>query len=152
VQNPCQDEHGNIFRYTIEEPCSITTPYNTSNEPADHCHTQGSGEVTPTSSKEVPSDVAVHSAKEGGKKRCKQHPQGSMTTIDHDDNDYGKAGASDVGRVMNATDSDKRQARPRTDHFRRLIDEACLKHTYPVRHKLKECDIMKSFMILRSFT
>jgi hypothetical protein len=33
-----------------------------------------------------------------------------------------------------------------TYHFERLLEEACPNHTYPVKHKLKECDIMKNFM------
>jgi hypothetical protein len=49
---------------------------------------------------------------------------------------------------MTATHSDKRQARTHTDHFKGLLKEACPNQVYPVRHGLKDCDMMKSFMIL----
>jgi hypothetical protein len=53
---------------------------------------QRSREATPSSSKEVLSDITICSAKKGvmgGKTRCKQHPQGTTTTTDHDVKDYG---------------------------------------------------------------
>jgi hypothetical protein len=42
--------------------------------------------------------------------------------------------------------------RPPIDHFKRLLEEACPNHVYPIRHKLKDCSKMKSFMILGSLT
>jgi hypothetical protein len=33
-----------------------------------------------------------------------------------------------------------------TDHLKRLLKEACPNHAYPIRHKLKDCDMMMSFM------
>jgi hypothetical protein len=66
-----------------------------------------------------------------------------MTTTDYDD---GKAGGSGMGRVMIVTHSDKRQARPPTDHFKRHLEEVYPNHAYPVRHKLKDDDMIKSFM------
>jgi hypothetical protein len=49
--------------------------------------------------------------------------------------------------VMTAVHNDKHQARSPTDHLKRLLEEACPNHAYPVRHKLKDCEMMKSFMI-----
>jgi hypothetical protein len=40
-----------------------------------------------------------------------------------------------------ATLSNKRQVRPPKDHFKRLLNEACPKHAYPIRHKLKDLRI-----------
>jgi hypothetical protein len=34
------------------------------------------------------------------------------------------------------------QVRPRTDHFKRLLEKAFPNHTYPIKHKLKECGMM----------
>jgi hypothetical protein len=39
-----------------------------------------------------------------------------------------------------------------SDNFKRLLEEACPNHAYPIRHKLKDCDMMKSFMISGSLT
>jgi hypothetical protein len=41
---------------------------------------------------------------------------------------------------------------PPIDHFKRLLREACPNHAYPIKHKLKDCNMMKSFMILGSLT
>jgi hypothetical protein len=38
------------------------------------------------------------------------------------------------------------------DHFKRLLEEACRKHMYPIRHKLKDCDMMRGFMTSGSLT
>jgi hypothetical protein len=48
--------------------------------------------------------------------------------------------------------SDKRSARLSMDHFKRLLMEACPNHAYPVRHKLKDCSMMRSFMTFGSLT
>jgi hypothetical protein len=54
--------------------------------------------------------------------------------------------------ILTAAHNDKRQARPPTDHFKRLLKEACPNHVYSVRHKLKDCGIVRSFMTSGSLT
>jgi hypothetical protein len=56
-----------LFRYTTKELRNIATLYASSNEVAKHRPSQGSREATLSSSKETPSDVAVHNAKEGAR-------------------------------------------------------------------------------------
>jgi hypothetical protein len=41
----------------------------------------------------------------------------------------------------------KSQAQPPTNHFKNLLEEICPNHTYPIKHKLRNCSMMKSFMI-----
>jgi hypothetical protein len=36
---------------------------------------------------------------------------------------------------------------PPTDHFEKLLDETCPNHTYPIKHKLGDCGMMKNFMV-----
>jgi hypothetical protein len=48
--------------------------------------------------------------------------------------------------------SDKHQARLPIDHFKRLLEDAYPNHAYPVRHKLKDCGMMSSFMTSGSLT
>jgi hypothetical protein len=111
--------------------------------------------VTPSSSKKAPSDGVIHSPKsgaKGGRKRHKQHPQGATTMIDHDNGNCGKAGNSSMGHIATVAHGDRCQVRPSTDHFRRLLEKACSNHAYPIKHKLKNYDMMKSFMISESFT
>jgi hypothetical protein len=33
-----------------------------------------------------------------------------------------------------------------TDHFKKLLEETCPNHAYLIRHKLRDCGMMKSFM------
>jgi hypothetical protein len=71
---------------------------------------------------------------------------------DYDDGNNGKVGGSGMGRIMTTMHSDKCQAWPPTDNFKRLIEEACTNHAYPIRHKVNDCDMMKCFMISGSPT
>jgi hypothetical protein len=109
--------------------------------------------MTPSSSKEVPSDIAIHNSKEGvkgGKQSWKPHPQG--TTTDHDDGNHREASGSVVSRIWTTTHSDKCQLRPPTDHFKRLLEEASPNDTNPARHKLKDYVMMRSFITSGSHT
>jgi hypothetical protein len=38
------------------------------------------------------------------------------------------------------------------NYFKRLLEEACPNHAYPVRHELKNCDMMRCFMTSGSIT
>jgi hypothetical protein len=108
---------------------------------------QSSREMTPSSDKDASSDIAAHCTQEGVKgnnKWRKQHLQGTMISCD-DGHDWEACG-SDVGGSSTTTRSDKRPTRPPTDYFKRLLKEACPNHAYPVRDKLKDCDMMRSFM------
>jgi hypothetical protein len=57
-----------------------------------------------------------------------------------------------MGRVATATRSGKRQAWPPTGRFERLLKEACPNHVYPIKHKLRDYDMIKNFMISGSLT
>jgi hypothetical protein len=118
-------------------------------------HGQGSRVATPSSDKEALSNVSAHWTKEAikcGNKRRKQRLQGTMTTTSHDDGHDWEAGGSSARRISTTVHSDKRPARPPLDHFKRLLEEACPYHAYPVRHKLKDCGMMRSFMTSGSLT
>jgi hypothetical protein len=129
--------------------------YTTTSEVAKFHLPLGSRDMTPSSSRKASSNIVVRSTKEGtkgGKRRRKQHPQGAMTTINYEDGNNGKADGSSMGHVAIVAHSDKCQARPLTDHFKRLLIEVCPNHAYPIRPKLKDCDMMKTFMISGSPT
>jgi hypothetical protein len=42
----------------------------------------------------------------------------------------------------------KHQVRQPSEHFEKLLEAAYPNHAYPIKHKLKECTIMKNFMTL----
>jgi hypothetical protein len=87
------------------------------------------------------------------KKRQKRCPQWAATAAGHDDDDDSKqADSSDKERIMTVGRSVKRHMRPPTYHFERLLEEYCPNHAYHIKHKLRDCDMMKSFMISGSLT
>jgi hypothetical protein len=101
----------------------------------------------PSSSREAPPDVAIQDAKvvpKGGKKRRKRRRQ--ETTSDDDSSVNKQVGGSSAEHAMEATGCSKRQAQPPMDHFDKLLEEAYPNHAYPVKHKLWDCSLMKSFM------
>jgi hypothetical protein len=36
-------------------------------------------------------------------------------------------------------------------HFEKLLEATCPNHTFPIKHKLKECTMMKNYMTTRTF-
>jgi hypothetical protein len=117
--------------------------------------TLGSREVTPGSRKVAPFDIAVQVSKKGAKgskMRRKQCPKWVMVVANYDDGNDEKAYGSDMEYFATAACSGKCQTWPPIDQFERLLEEACLNHAYPVKHKLKVCDMMKNFMTSGSLT
>jgi hypothetical protein len=88
----------------------------------------------------------------GSKRRCKHRPHGGYDHSQIQARRQRKGGLHWHGHVVTATHSDKRQTWPPTDYFKRLLEEARPNHAYPIRHKLKDCDMIKSFMVLRCLT
>jgi hypothetical protein len=109
---------------------------------------QRSREVILRTDEGTASDGTTYISKEGDKKRCKQCLQGAATTTGHDDGNNGEASDFVVMCTTTSTHSKKHQARPPANHFKRLLMEACPNHTYPIRHNIMDCDMMRSFMTL----
>jgi hypothetical protein len=57
-----------------------------------------------------------------------------------------------VVHIMVSASTGKRQVLPLTDHFEKLLEMTCPNHTYLVKHKLKDCGMMKNFMASGSLT
>jgi hypothetical protein len=75
-----------------------------------------------------------------------------MAASDYDNGNNEKADNSDMGSIMTSMRSGKRQVRLPTDHIERLLEEAYLNHMYPVKHELKDGDMMRNFMASGSLT
>jgi hypothetical protein len=57
-----------------------------------------------------------------------------------------------MGCVLSIARSNMRLVRPPTNHFKRPLEEARPNHAYLIRHKLKDYDMMRSFMTSGSLT
>jgi hypothetical protein len=66
--------------------------------------------------------------------------------------DNEEAGGSGVARITAAIGNSKHQALSPRDHFERLLEEAWLNHVYLVKHNLRDCGMMKNFMVSGSLT
>jgi hypothetical protein len=71
---------------------------------------------------------------------------------DSDGGNGKQAVSSVVAHVVAAAGSDKRQAWPPMDRFEKLLEETCPNHAYPIKHKLRDYDMMKNFMASVSLT
>jgi hypothetical protein len=63
-----------------------------------------------------------------------------------------EASGSSLRRISTTMRSDKHLMRLPMDHFKRLLEEAYPNHAYSVRHKLKDCGMMRRFMTSGSLT
>jgi hypothetical protein len=75
-----------------------------------------------------------------------------MTMTSCDDGHNWEVGGSDAMHILTAAHYDKRPVRPPTDHFKRLLEEACPNHAYFIGHRLKDCGMMRSFITPGSHT
>jgi hypothetical protein len=83
--------------------------------------TQRSREAALSSDRETLFDIAAADTQEsvkGGKKRHKQHLEGTTTTTDGND---GEVGGSGMRRTPTAAHNDKRQSRLPTDHIKSFL-------------------------------
>jgi hypothetical protein len=100
----------------------------------------------------VSPDIIIHDAEEGGKKGCKQRCQETAPTVNDDDGNNKQARSSSMACAVTAAGSGKHQAWLPTNHFEKLLEETCLNHAYPVKHKLRDYGMMKNFMASGSLT
>jgi hypothetical protein len=74
----------------------------------------------------------------------KRRPQQVAVGTGYDDDDK-ELDDSNEGHVTVAEHDYKRQVWQLKYHFKKLLDAACPSHTYPAKHKLKDCTMMKNF-------
>jgi hypothetical protein len=118
-------------------------------------HTKRQQEATLSSDKEAPSDATAYCAQDGIKgtnKRRKQHPLWTATMTSRGDDRGWEAGGSGMGQVLTTVHGNRHLVRPRTDHFKMLLEEACPNHAYHVKRKLKDYPMTQSFMTSGSLT
>jgi hypothetical protein len=90
---------------------------------------------------------ATRKGAKGSKEGQKWHPQQVTVTTSCNDDDK-EADRSDEEYVASAERDFKHQVRWPNEHFVKLLEVAYLNHEYPMKHKLKECTMMKNFLTL----
>jgi hypothetical protein len=103
--------------------------------------TAGGGQI-------VPPNIVVVSTRKGAKgmkkdqKRCLRRPAAVM----NNSSVMEKVESSNKEFVASAGRNFKLCTQPPKDHFKKVLEAACSHHPYPVRHKLRDCTVMKRFM------
>jgi hypothetical protein len=64
-----------------------------------------------------------------------------------DDNDGEEVDNSGGGFIVTTKRDFKWHTRPPKDHFEKLLEVTCLHHPYPIKHNLRDCTMMKKFMM-----
>jgi hypothetical protein len=91
--------------------------------------------------------ITVQGAEEGAKankKRCKQRCQEATTDVDGGINK--RVGDSSVKHAAEVVGNNKHWVRLPKDHIKKLLKETCLNHAYAIKHKLRDCSLIKNFM------
>jgi hypothetical protein len=117
--------HKPISPHTMRWPCIAPT--------------QAGREATPSSDKEAPSNDVAHHTQDGVRSDNKQRP---ATMASNDEDRSWEVGSSSMGRISATTRSVEHSARMPIDYFKRLLEEACPSHAYPIRQKHKDCGMM----------
>jgi hypothetical protein len=109
--------------------------------------------LAPSSRRAASLDVAIQGDEEGAKASKKRRNQCRQeAAIDDGGGTNERASGFDVEHATEAASSSKRQARLPTDQFERLLEETCPNHSYPIKDKLSDCGLMKSFMTMGSLS
>jgi hypothetical protein len=106
------------------------------------------GQGAPTKATDKRARRVARSDKTGPK--WQQQRVAVATSYDEGDNEE-DAGDSDEELVATAERDSKRQVQQPADHIKKLLEATCPNHVYPVRHKLKECTMMKNYMTTGTF-
>jgi hypothetical protein len=93
------------------------------------------------------SNIGIQDHKDGAMGSRRRHKQCHQeTTIDDNSGINKQAGGSGMVRAVASTGNSKHQAQPLMDHFEKLLEETCPNHAFPIKHKLRDYNVMKSFM------
>jgi hypothetical protein len=136
----------------MKELLDIATWHSYGEEEVGPVCVQGDGKMVCSGSRGPPPKVASKGTKrsaKGSKKGPKHHQQRVTVTTSYVGDDNGKEAHDIDEECVTAAEHDfKRQARQPVDHFEKLLYMTWPKHAYPIRHKLKECSMMKNYMTM----
>jgi hypothetical protein len=134
----------------MKELLDIATRHTSCEEAVGAIFVQSSGKVIPGGDRGT-STIATDKGTKRGIKNDKRGPRRrpqrvAVTASCEEDNNAKDVDDSDEELVAAAEHDFKRQARLPVDHFEKLLEVTCPNHTYHVKHKLKECTMMKNYM------
>jgi hypothetical protein len=139
---------------TTRELLDIMTRHASNEETVGATFILGNVEVAADGGRTAPTKATVKGAwksTKGSEKRQKQGPRRIAIVAGKGRGDKG-VGDFDEECIAIAKRGFKCQMRPPKDHFEKLLKATYPHHSYPVRHKLKDCNMMKKFMTSEPFS
>jgi hypothetical protein len=136
---------------TSKELLDIATRYASCEEAVGATFILGNTKAATSGSQAAPSKATIKGAKKGSKKGQKQCPQ-RITVVVSINGDDEKVDNSSEECVVATLRNFKRQMWQPKDHFEKLLDVICPTHSYPIKHKRKNCTMMKNFMTSGAFS
>jgi hypothetical protein len=134
---------------TAKKLLDIVTQHASGEEVVGAVFIQGDAKTVPSGSRRAPPKATNKGAKRSdkdskkGPKRCPQWVTVATSCNDDDSNEEHIA----------AVEHDfKHQALQPADHSKKLLEVTSPKHAYPIRHKLKECSMIKNYMTTGALT
>jgi hypothetical protein len=135
---------------TTKELLNIATRHASSEEAVRAVFVQGRGKVVLSGgwgTSVATSDKGTKRGIKSDKRGAARLPQRVAVTTSCDEEMNGKdANDSDEELMMVVEGDFKCLVWSPTNHFEKLLQVTCPLHTFPVKHKMKECSMMKSYM------
>jgi hypothetical protein len=104
----------------------------------------------------APTKATIIGARKGtrGSKKGQKHRPHCVAIVASNDNDNDGEEADNSGEefVAAAERNFKQQTGLPKDHFEKLLEVTCPPDPYPIKHKLKDCTMIKKFKTLRTFS
>jgi hypothetical protein len=104
--------------------------------------------ATVSGGRTTPPNITVRGTKKGGKggkKGQKRHPRRLTATVNNSNTGM-EIENSDKEFIVVAEHDFKRRTRSPKDHFKKILEAAYPHHPYPIKHKLKDCTMMRRFL------
>jgi hypothetical protein len=135
---------------TTKELCNIATRHASGEEVVGSTFTLVNTGTTVGGGQAIPTNVTVRSTKMGakGRKKGQKHRSHYLATVTNNDGVGEEIEDSDKEFVATTEHDFKRRTRPPKDHFEKILEVVCPHHPYPIKHKLRDCTMMKRFMTL----
>jgi hypothetical protein len=108
----------------------------------------GDRKMVPDSGRAAPSKATCKGTKKGtkGSKKGQKRLPRRVAVTTGDNNDNKEMDDSTEEYVVTTKRDFKRQARQPKNNLEKLLEATCPTHTYPIKHMVKYCTMMKSFM------
>jgi hypothetical protein len=131
---------------TTKELLGIAIRHTSGEEAVGTAFVLGNAKAATNSGRAAPSVATTKGARKGGNKGLKWCPCHIAVAASNNGGNE-EAGNSDEECVAAAECDFKHQTWPPKDHFKKLLKATCPHHSYPIKHKLKDCTMIKNFMM-----